>query len=175
MNRQARRHFSLDRADLNRGSIVVTDRVVGRMAEGLGFNWYACYAPETYPAPEDDERWAGIFRHAEWLNMRFIRFGQAAHKLSDKSGAFRPDDPSFVQLERVSDWACEWGASIVLDPFGIPAAHRYEPWPGAPGAWGREGSHHLGVRDIDGYVSRFVVPYVRHAVEELGCAAVLLH
>ena len=164
--------FALDKPDSNRGIIEVTGEVLHRMAEGLGFNWYSCYGPETYPAPGDDGRWARIFAHAEWLNMRFIRFGQSAGRISDDAGTFRPDDLSFDQLRRVNGWAERWGASIVLDPFGIPKAFQYEPWPGAPGVWGREGNYHLGVRDIDAYVGRFVVPYVRHVVRELGCRAV---
>lgn len=164
--------FKLDKPDSNRGIIEVTDQVVHQMAEGLGFNWYSCYTPETYPAADDDDRWARIFAHAEWLNMRFIRFGQWGGKICDNAGTFSPGHESFAQLKRVSDWAERWGASIILDPFAIPNAFQYQSWPGAPGVWGRAGQYSLGVRDIDGYVGRFVVPYVRHAVKELGCKAV---
>ena len=153
-------------------SILVTDTITHTMAEGLGFNWYSTYRPEVYPDPGDDRRWERIFAHADWLNMRFVRFGQDSSALSDKSGAFVPGHPSFAQLRRLSPWCAERGVNIVLDPFSIPAPFRYQPTAEMATVWGRPGIYSPGVADIDGYVRRFVVPYVRHVVREMGCTAV---
>ena len=151
--------------------IAVTDRVTHTMREGLGFNWFSCYDPKTYPAPEDDERWERIFQHAEWLNMRFVRFGLV--RTHDEQGNFQLMQPAaFGQLRRLNAWAENRGVSIVLDPFGIPKPFQFVPWEGAPHPWHMTEGYHLGVRDIDGYVTRFVVLYVKYAVQEMGCQAV---
>ena len=152
-------------------SITVSDVLVHRMAEGLGFNWYASYAPETYPDPRDEERWQRIFTHVDWLNMGFIRFIQHGSSICDQAGNFIPGHASFDQLCRLNAWAEEHGAAIVLDPFVIPKPHQYTPWDGAPTLWD-SGEYQLGVRDLDAYVSRFIVPYVRFVVEDLRCRAV---
>lgn len=152
-------------------SIRVGDAATNIMKEGLGFNWHACYVPETYPASSDEKRWKRIFAHVEWLNMRFIRFIQLGDVLCDGSGNFMPGHASFDQLRRLNAWAEGYGATILLDPFAIPVPHQYEPWAGAPTVWGSV-EHHLGVRDLDAYVSRFIVPYVRFVVEEMGCRTV---
>jgi hypothetical protein len=152
--------------------ITVADSVVHTMAEGLGFNWHACFEPKTYPAPEDEARWGRIFGHAKWLNMRFVRFIQLGSAICDKTGNFAPGHASFDQLRRLNAWAERFGATILLDPFVIPSPHQYKPWPGAPTAWGNKGKYHLGVKDPDAYVSRFVVPYLRFVVEQMGCRAV---
>lgn len=151
--------------------IAVTGRIIHTMREGLGFNWFSCYEPETYPAPGDEERWKTIFRHAEWLNMCFVRFGVVgAH---DEEGNFRPVPPAaFEQLRRLNAWAEERGVSVVLDPFGIPRSFQYEPWEGAPHPWHLTEGYHLGVKDIDRYVAHFVVPFVEYVVREMGCRAV---
>ena len=62
--------------------------------------------------------------------------------------------------------------SLILDPFTMPEAYQYKPWPGAPVAWDSLGYYQLGVADVDRYVNKFIVPYVRHAVEELGCKSI---
>jgi len=152
--------------------VSLSDKPVRRMAEGLGFNWYSCYEPRTYPAPDDEARWRRIFAHADWLNINFVRYGQSAGKISDERGSFRPGDVSFDQLRRVDAWAAGRGASLILDPFSVPAPFRYEVWDGCPGVWGNGNAHSPGVADIDGYVDRFIVPYVRHVAEEMGCTSV---
>lgn len=148
--------------------IAVSSRVVHTMAEGLGFNWYSCYDAAVYPAQDDDARWERVFRHAEWLNMRFIRFGQSAGRISDASGAFQPGDVSFDQLRRVDAWASRRGVTLLLDPFAVPAPFRFEPVGRTPAMWGFS----MAPRDIEGYVSRFVVPYVTHVVRDMGCQSV---
>ncbi len=152
-------------------SIHVGDAVVRKMQEGLGFNWYSCFAPETYPAAADEKRWERIFAHVEWLNMRFIRFIQHGDLICDRSGHFKPGHASFDQLRRVNAWAERYGATLLLDPFVIPAPHQYQPWPGAPTVWGGT-CYHLGVKDVDAYVHKFIAPYVRFVVEEMGCRSV---
>ena len=165
--------FVLHGADKMRQTIEVTDEVTHTMAEGLGFNWYAAYEPRTYPGPHDEERWQRIFGHAEWLNIQFVRFGQSGNAMCDEQGDFKPGHFSFDQLRRLNAWAEARGMHIILDPFSIPRAHQFEPWPGARTAWDVPGrGYALGVADIDRYVDRFVVPYVKHVVEEMGCRAV---
>lgn len=152
-------------------SIRVGNSVTNVMKEGLGFNWFACYAPETYPGPTDEKRWERVFAHAAWLNMRFIRFIQLGDLICDASGYFKPGHASFDQLRRVNAWAESHEAALVLDPFVIPAPHQYKPWAGAPALWGGT-AYHLGVRDPEAYVRKFIVPYVRFVVEEMGCRRV---
>lgn len=165
--------FVLHHADRTRQTIEVSDEVTHSMAEGLGFNWYAAYAPETYPRPDDEARWERIFAHAEWLNMQFVRFGQSGNAMCDEEGRFVPGHFSFDQLRRLNAWAQARGMHILLAPFSIPRPHQFQPWPGARPAWDVPGrGYALGVADIDRYVSRFVVPYVKHVVEEMGCRAV---
>ena len=77
---------------------------VHTMAEGLGFNWYASFPPEVYPAPDDEERWERILGHATWLNINFVRYGIRASDCSEKDGTFRPGAPAFDQLRRVNAW-----------------------------------------------------------------------
>ena len=158
--------------DRTPSAISFTDDVVHRIAEGLGFNWYSCFRPETYPAPDDDDGWQRVFAHADWLNIGFVRYGQSAAKISDGAGGFVPGDASLAQLGRVDAWAADRGISLILDPFSVPKAFRYEPWEHMPCVWRRQGVYSPGVADLDGYVSRFVVPYVRHVVEEMGCRSI---
>jgi len=165
--------FRLYDAHRSRTTITVCDQVVHTMAEGLGFNWYATYDPITYPTPDNEARWQRIFDHATFLNINFVRFGQGSECASDEKGSFIPGHVSFDQLLRLNAWAEPRGMSIIIDPFSIPEAFQFEPWPGAPYAWDvKDRGHALGVRDLDGYVSRFVVPYVSHVVKDLGCGAV---
>jgi hypothetical protein len=150
--------FALYGADKTRQTIEVTDEVTHTMAEGLGFNWYAAYDPRTYPGPDDEKRWRRIFEHAEWLNIQFVRFGQSGDAMCDEQGDFVPGHFSFDQLRRLNGWAEARGMHIILDPFSIPKAHQFEPWPGARTAWDVPGrGYALGVADIDRYVGRFVV------------------
>jgi len=165
--------FRMYGADEKRLTVTVSERVIHQMAEGLGFNWYAAYDPRTYPAADDEARWQRIFEHAEWLNMRFVRFGQSGNALCDGDGDFMPGHFSFDQLRRLNAWAEVRGMHIILDPFSIPRPHQFEPWEGAGRAWGEpNAAYALGVADIDRYVDRFVVPYVKYVVEEMGCRAV---
>ena len=151
-------------------TINVTDEVTHEMSEGLGFNWYSSYEPATYPAPEDEPRWAKIFRYADWLNIQFVRFGQ--HCPTDEKGRFQAtDNNSFGQLRRLNAWAEAKGVSILIDPFSIPEPFKFKPWEGAPGLWGTKRVS-IGVENIEGLVNDFIVPYVRHVVETMGCKAV---
>jgi hypothetical protein len=142
------------------------------MAEGLGFNWYAAFSDNTYPAYDDEKRWKRIFDHADWLNINFIRFGQSCGHLSEDNGSFKSEHSSFKQLKMVSNWAEKRGASLILDPFCAPAAFRYDVWDGAPLVWDKKGKYSTAINDIDGYVSKFAVPYIKHVVNELGCKSV---
>ncbi len=46
-------------------------------------------------------------------------------------------------------------------------------WRAALSGVGSEGSEYqLGIEDIDGYVNRFVVPYLKYISEDMGCRAV---
>jgi len=165
--------FRLYDAQSKRLTVAVSERVTHRMAEGLGFNWYAAYEPRTYPAPDDDARWQRIFDHAEWLNIKFVRFGQSGRALSDDTGDFTPGHFSFDQLRRLDAWAQCRGLHLILDPFSIPRAHQFQPWDGARPAWDEAGAPYaLGVADIDRYVDRFVVPYVKYVVDDMGCRSV---
>jgi hypothetical protein len=165
--------FTLYDADKQRQTITVSEQVTHRMAEGLGFNWYAAYDLRTYPAADDEARWERIFAHAEWLNIQFVRFGQSGNAMCDERGRFRPGHFSFDQLRRLNAWAEPRGMHLLLDPFSIPRVHQFEPWPEARTAWDVPGrGYALGVKDVDRYVSHFVVPYVKYVVEEMGCRAV---
>jgi len=165
--------FQLSGEASTQTTVAVSERVIHEMAEGLGFNWYAGYDPITYPAADNEARWERIFGHAAWLNMSFVRFGQPGHAMCDEQGSFRPGHPSFDQLRRLNAWAQERGMHILLDPFSIPKAHQFPPWPGARTAWDAPGrGYALGVADPDRYVGQFVVPYVKHVVEEMGCRQV---
>lgn len=148
------------------------DRVLHQMAEGLGFNWYSCFKPETYPASDDENRWAKIFSHADWLNMNFIRYGQAGGSLCDNAGNFKPGHDSFKQLVRVDNWAKRRGVSLLLDPFSIPKPFQFEKWEGAPLVWEKKDQYAFAVEDIDGYVNRFAIPYLRHVIHDLNCTSV---
>jgi len=159
-------------AEARRVVVAVSNEVVHTMAEGLGFNWYAAYDPMTYPKPDDERRWERILGHADWLNIRFVRFGQAADVMCDERGSFQPGHASFDQLRRLNARAESRGVGVLVDSWQTPEAFQFAPWQGAPHPWGTREGHLLGVDDVDGYVSRFVVPYVRHVVEEMGCEAV---
>ena len=153
-------------------TIEVTNEVTHQMAEGLGFNWYSCYEPATYPAPEDEKRWEKIFGYADALNMQFVRFGQAARMITNENGHFEANSHhSFGQLRRLNAWAERRGISILLDPFGPPQAFKFKPWDGVPGVWGSTRVN-TGVEDVEGLVKYFIVPYVKHVILEMGCAAV---
>ncbi|MEI7834317.1 MAG: hypothetical protein WCJ56_14105, partial [bacterium] len=151
-----------------RSQITVHDRVERTMAEGLGFNWYSGYQADTYPAIDDEARWARIFAHADNIGIRFVRFGLGI--CWDENGSFVPNAQSFEQLIRVDAWARQRGIHLMLDSWGIPPAFRFPPWEGAPGVWG--GGPQPGVRDVDGFVTRFVLPLVRYAVQELGLTSI---
>ncbi len=146
--------------------------IIHRMAEGLGFNWYSAYDHKTYPLQGDGERWKKIFDHADWLNINFVRFGQASRQLSDNNGAFKASHDSFWQLRMVNEWAERRSVSLVLDPFSVPKQFCYEVWDGAPLVWDKKGVYSTAVKNIDGFVSRFAVPYLIHVVNELGCKSV---
>ena len=153
--------------------ISVKNSVIHEIKEGLGFNWFSCYQEDTYPAPEDEKRWNSIFKHAEWLNIKFLRFGQFSKCMCDSKGNFMPGDQSFKQLKRVNRWCEEKDATIIIDPWSVPNNFQFEPWEGAPRPWGNPNSNYsLGVKDIDGYVTKFIVPYVKYVVEEMNCKAV---
>jgi len=152
-------------------TIHVTNEVMHQMAEGLGFNWYSCYQPETYPSPTDEKRWAKIFAYADWLNIQFIRFGQSSGPIADEKGHFKPGHHSFDQLRRVNAWAERKGVSLLLDPFGVPKPFKFTPWEGVPLVWGQRPPN-TGVEDVEGFVKYFIVPYVRHVVETMNCKAV---
>jgi hypothetical protein len=107
------------------------ERVEREIAEGLGFNWYASFRKETYPAPDDDKRWKRIFDRLEWLNPKLFRFGLGG-EICDKTGNIVTDVPSLKQLVRLDRWARKHGARVILSPFSVPKAHQYDPWPGAP-------------------------------------------
>jgi len=162
----------LREGDPKRCAITVSDRVVHTMAEGLGFDWFSTYEPSTYPPSNDDTRWQRIFAHADWLNIQFVRFGQSASAMCDDRGRFQPGHASFDQLRRLNAWAEKRGARIIVDSWIIPKPWQFEPWEGAPHPWGGKKGYLLGVRDVDGYVSDFVVPYLEHVVKEMGCNAV---
>lgn len=152
--------------------ITATNDVTHEMSEGLGFNWFSTYEAKTYPARDDEKRWAKIFRYADWLNIQFIRYGQSCRFTTDEKGHFKATgDPSFDQLRRVNAWAEGKAVSIILDPFSPPAPFKFKPWEGAPGVWGTKRIN-PGVEDVAGFVKYFVVPYVRHVVETMGCKAV---
>ncbi len=152
----------------SRSTITVHDRVERTLVEGLGFNWYPGYQADTYPADDDDARWGRLLAHADHLGMNFVRFGLGRCWADD--GAFVPDRQSFSQLRRADAWAKKRGIHIMLDSWSIPPAFRFPVWEGAPTVWGNAPSP--GVGDIDGYVTRFIVPLVRHAVQELGLSSI---
>jgi hypothetical protein len=154
----------------SRTKISIADKkVIHKMAEGLGFNWYAAFPENTYPSYSDEKRWKRIFEHADWLNINFIRFGQASGQLSDNNGNFKESHNSFQQLKMVNSWATKRDVSLVLDPFSVPKVFCYDVWDGAPLVWDKKGHYSPAVNDIDGYVSKFAVPYLKHVVNELGC------
>jgi hypothetical protein len=63
------------------------------------------------------------------------------------------------------------GTRIILDRS--PSRTRQFGLPGAKTSWGVPGGAYiLGVADIDRYVDRFVVPYVKYVAEEMGCRMV---
>jgi hypothetical protein len=159
-------------ADKTRQTIAVSDEVVHTMAEGLGFNWFSTYEPIAYPSPDDEVRWQRVFDHASWLNIQFVRFGQSARAMCDERGRFQPGHASFDQLRRLNQWAEARGVNLIVDSWFIPDAFQFRPWEGAPHPWGHEDGYNLGVEDIDGYVNHFVVPYLKHVTEEMGCKAV---
>ncbi len=165
--------FLLNNAEANRATITVSDKVTHTMAEGLGFNWFSTYDAATYPSPEDDDRWERVLGHLTWLNANFIRFGQSAFEMCDARGNFVPGHWSFDQLRRLNAWAEPRGVSIIADSWYIPKAFQFRPWPEAPYAWGVRGlGYLLGVEDVDGYINRFVVPYLKYVAEGMGCKAV---
>jgi hypothetical protein len=165
--------FLLSNAEANRVTITVSDQVTHTMAEGLGFNWFSTYDAATYPSPEEDARWEKVLGHLTFLNANFIRFGQSALEMSDEKGSFVPGHWSFDQFRRLNAWAEERGVNVIADTWYIPEAFQFRPWPDAPYAWGVKGlGYLLGVEDIDGYVSRFVVPYLKYVTEEMGCRSV---
>jgi len=154
--------------------IEVSNEVIHHMSEGLGFNWYSCYESNTYPAPDDEIRWKKIFDHVEWLNMQFFRFGQNSDLISDENGCFKPGHSSFSQLKRLNAWAERKGVSILIDSWSIPKAFQFEPWEGAPHVHNNhQNGYSLGVKDINGYVNKFIIPYVKYVTEEMNCKAVV--
>ena len=158
----------------NAVAVETTDNVIHTMAEGLGFNWHVSL-PESdiFPKQEEEERWQRIFEHADWLNINFVRLGLSPRDAADDTGAFAPKPgEAWKRLARINEWAERRGVNLIIDPFSVPGPFRYKVWDGAPVVWGQEGSYSLGVEDVDGYVSRFAVPYVRHVVEEMGCKSV---
>ena len=153
-------------------NFIVREGMERQLAEGLGFNWFASFRKETYPAPDDEKRWKRIFDRLEWLNPKLFRFG-LGKEICDDAGRLVTDVPSLKQLVRLDRWAQKRGARIILSPFWVPTAYQYDPWPGAPGAWDVPNDFHFGVKDIDRYVSKFVVPLVKHAVVDLDCRSVV--
>ena len=121
-----------------RSAITVTDRIVHTMAQGLGVNWFSTFDPKTYPAPEDDARWQRILDHATFLNINFVRFGQDSQFLTDDQGNFVPGHWSFDQLRRLNAWAEPRGVHIIADSWQLPEPFQFNPWPGAPRAWGAD-------------------------------------
>ena len=96
--------------------IEVQPQIMRTMAEGLGFNWYSCYRPDTYPAADDEARWQKIMDHVTWLNAQFIRFGQGAHAIADKAGNFKPGHagPLKEVSVRLLNEACLVAAIVAL-------------------------------------------------------------
>jgi hypothetical protein len=116
-------------------TITVSAEVVHTMAEGLGTNWFSGWREGTYPDPQDDERWDRLFAHLEWLNVRFIRFGQPAARLCDDVGRFQPhDEYTFSQLRRLDAWAQRRGVTLQVDLWSVPKRFQFDPWPNHPHA-----------------------------------------
>ncbi len=153
--------------------ITVEDNIISTMSEGLGFNWFSGWKKGTYPGENEEARWEKIFNHLDWLNAGFFRFGQPSGLISDHEGNFKPGDSTFEQLKRLNQLCEKKDGTIILDPWNIPQKFCFEPWDGAPRRWNNPNSgYSLGVKDIDGYVNKFVVPYARYVIEEMDCKAV---
>ncbi|MCL5103198.1 MAG: hypothetical protein M1133_03660, partial [Armatimonadetes bacterium] len=151
---------------------------VGVLEHGIGFNWYDGYRQSesdglpTYPDLKDEAGWQAMLDGLDDLNPGLIRFGLPPDPcVGDAPGTIETGNNHLQRLERIARWAEARRCNILLDPFCIPKRYQFQETPGlqAKYKW-----LHMAAENNRAYAREFVVPLLKHVVEERGLSAVKL-
>ena len=150
----------------------------------VGFNWFehlgagGHYArweryplsTPVYPDMADRAGWEAIREGLDTLNPGWIRFGLPPDPHVRADGSFHGETVHMERLAWLDAWAAKAGATLLLDPFVMPAYFEFPVPPGTrnPGT----AIINMAAEDNVAYAERFVVPLLEHVLNTMGLTQV---
>jgi len=156
-----------------------------RLRHGIGFNWFdpACYGrvgkdAEGYPScPDLNDRagWEAVSDALNDLRPGILRFWLNYNEcVGETPGAINKQAVTLERLTRLDSWAVKNGCTVMLDTVLIPERFKFPMGP-------REAEEHkknewvsMAPRDNAQYVREFLVPVLKHVLDERRLASVKL-